>query len=76
MGLCNDKKDVPQPASMKVLAIMNAIYSFISGEDFFRSMLKAKRDEYISMVKETLKFILLPAFAGHQSGVEGGQQHG
>jgi len=76
MGLCSSKKDVPKPESMKVLAIMNSIYSFISGEDFFRSMLKAKRDEYITMVKETLKFILLPAFAGHQPGAEGRRQHG
>ena len=66
MGLCSDKKNVPEPVSMKVLAIMNSIYSFISGEDFFRSMLKVKRDDYISMVKGTLKFILLPAFAGHK----------
>jgi hypothetical protein len=49
-------------ARMKVLAMMNAIHNFISGEDFFRSMLDAKRDEYSSMVKETLKFILIPAF--------------
>jgi len=77
MGLCGNKKDVPKPESMKVLAIMNAIYSFISGEDFFRSMLKAKRDEYITMVKETLKFILLPAFAaGGVTSGKASQQHG
>jgi hypothetical protein len=47
---------------MQVLAIMNAIHNFISGENFFQSMLKLKRDEYVTMVKETLKFILIPAF--------------
>ena len=26
--------------------------------------LALKRDEYVTMVKETLKFILIPAFAG------------
>jgi len=62
MGLCKDKKNVPKMVRMKVLAMMNAIHNFISGEDFFRSMLDAKRDEYSSMVKETLKFILIPAF--------------
>ena len=62
MGLCKDKKNVPKMARMKVLAVMNAIHNFISGEDYFRSMLDAKRDEYSSMVKETLKFILIPAF--------------
>lgn len=63
MNLCKDKKDVPTSAQMQVLAIMNAIHNFISGENFFRPMLKLKRDEYIVMVKETLKFILVPAFA-------------
>ncbi len=27
-------------------------------------MLKISKDEYIPMVKETLKFVLLPAFVG------------
>jgi AcrR family transcriptional regulator len=62
MDLCRDKKNVPARAQMQVLAIMNAIHNFISGENFFRPMLKLKRDEYIAMVKETLKFILIPAF--------------
>ena len=62
MGLCKDKKNVPKMARMKVLAMMNAIHNFISGEDYFRGMLDAKRDEYSSLVKETLKFILIPAF--------------
>jgi len=64
MNLCKDKKNVPISAQMQVLAIMNAIHNFISGENFFRPMLKLKRREYISMVKETLKSILIPAFAG------------
>jgi AcrR family transcriptional regulator len=76
MGLCSDKRAVPKRESMKVLAIMNGIYSFISGEDFFRSMLKANRAEYISMVKETLKFILLPAFAGAEQSDKRVQLHG
>lgn len=76
MGLCSDKKNVPEPVSMKVLAIVNSIYSFVSGEDFFRSMLKVKRSDYISMVKGTLKFILLPAFAGHKLYEEEARTHG
>ncbi len=64
MGLCKNKKNVTPEASMKVLAMMNAIYNFISGESFFRSMLNLKRETYIGMVKETLNFILIPAFAG------------
>ena len=63
MDLCKDKKNVPARAQMQVLAIMNAIHNFISGENFFQPMLKLKRKEYVALVKETLKFILIPAFA-------------
>lgn len=64
MGLCKDKKNVPDRIRMQVLALINSIHNFVSGESFFRSMLKIPRDEYIPMVKETLRFVLLPAFAG------------
>ncbi len=47
---------------MQVLAMMNAIHNFISGENFFRPMLKIEREEYITLAKETLKVILVPAF--------------
>ena len=64
MGLCRDKKSVPTRVKMQVLAMMNAIYNFISGENFFRPMLNIEREEYIALAMETLKFILIPAFAG------------
>jgi AcrR family transcriptional regulator len=70
MDLCKDKKNVPARAQMQVLAIMNAIHNFISGENFFGPMLKLKRKEYIAMVKETLKFILIPAFTRTGSNVK------
>ena len=63
MNLCKDKENVPVGVRMQVLAIMNAIHNFISGENFFRPMLSLERDEYILKVKETLKFILIPAFS-------------
>ena len=62
MDLCDSKKNVPTRARMEVLAMMNAIHNFISGEGFFRPLLKLRRADYISEVKETLKFILIPAF--------------
>ncbi len=62
MGLCQDKKNVPTRIKMQVLAMMNAIHNFISGENFFRPMLKIEREEYITLAKETLKVILVPAF--------------
>lgn len=70
MDLCKDKKNVPARSQMQVLAIMNAIHNFISGENFFGPMLKLKRAEYVTMVKETLKFILIPAFAGPASNMK------
>jgi AcrR family transcriptional regulator len=64
MGLCQHRKAVPTFVRMQVLAMMNAIHNFVSGESFFRSMLDVDEEEYIAMAKETLKCILLPAFAG------------
>jgi len=65
MGLCRDKKNVPNNVKMRVVAIMNLIYGFVSGEDYFRTMFDIPREEYLPLVKETLKFILIPAFSGH-----------
>ena len=62
MGLSKDKNGVSNSVRMQVLAIMNSIHNFVSGEDFFRSMMETQRDEYIALVKETLKFIFIPAF--------------
>jgi AcrR family transcriptional regulator len=64
MGLCQDKKNVPMPIKMQVLAIMNAIHNFVSGENFFRPMFRIEREEYVALTKETLKVILIPAFTG------------
>ena len=41
---------------------MNSIHSFISGETFFRGMIKQNKAEYISIVKETMKYIFVAAF--------------
>lgn len=64
MNLCRDEKEVPAGVKMQVLTIMNAIHNFISGENFFRPMLRLKKDAYRKRVKETLKTILIPAFNG------------
>jgi AcrR family transcriptional regulator len=62
MHLSESSENVSVEAKMKVLAMMNAIHNFISGEEFFRSMLKLDKEDYMSRVKETLRFILIPAF--------------
>jgi len=67
MGLARDKKNVPPETTMKVLAVMNSIHNFISGESFFRPMVKVDRERYIALAKETLKFIHIPAFAQNEA---------
>jgi AcrR family transcriptional regulator len=67
MGLQDPDQSVSTRAKMRVLAIMNAINDFISGEEVFRAMLDLRRDLYVALVKETLKFILIPAFAAGRS---------
>lgn len=62
MGLVTDKKDLPPDAQLKMLAVMNAIHNFVSGENFFLGMLDMERERYLSGVKETLKFLIIPAF--------------
>ncbi len=66
MGLVSDRKNVPNKVRMEVLAAMNSIHNFVSGESFFRSMLGVGRDEYVGMVKQTLKFLLIPAFNSYR----------
>jgi AcrR family transcriptional regulator len=62
MGLTNDPKNIPPRAMMEVLTVMNALHNFVSGENFFRPMTGLQREDYILAAKETLKFILIPAF--------------
>lgn len=62
MDLCKDQKNAPVAVKMQVLTLMNAIHNFISGENFFRPMLGLEKEAYRKKVKETLKFILIPAF--------------
>lgn len=61
MGLKQDKEHI-QFSMVAVLIIMNSIHSFISGEGFFRTMVRLGRDEYIGLVKRAMKQIFIPAF--------------
>src|SRR4030042_681515 len=67
MGLARDRKNVPPETTMKVLAVMNSIHNFISGENFFRPMVKVDRDRDIALGNETLKFIHIPAFTQNEA---------
>ena len=62
MELAADKKSVTVEDKARILAVWNSVLNFISGENFFRPMLKTNRENYVNVVKETLKFILVPAF--------------
>jgi AcrR family transcriptional regulator len=67
MGLSNDKANVSIQSKARILAVWNTVLNFISGEDFFRPMLNTDREDYIKVVKETLKFILVPAFTAENA---------
>ncbi len=62
MGLTKDAKNPSPRAMMEVMSIMNGMHSFVSGENYFRPMLNLDRKNYIRVVKDTMKFILIPAF--------------
>ncbi len=62
MGMAEDRSRVSAEAKARILAVWNTVLNFISGEKSFRPMLKTDRVEYVRVVKETLKFILVPAF--------------
>ncbi len=69
MGLKQDKENISFSMTA-VLTIMNSIHSFISGENFFSPMVTQNKDEYITIVKETLKGIFIPAFTQDTSRFE------
>jgi len=63
MGLAENKQQISVQAKARILAVWNSVLNFISGENFFRPMLEVEREQYLAVVKETLKFILVPAFS-------------
>jgi AcrR family transcriptional regulator len=68
MGLSNDKANVSIQAKSRILAVWNTVLNFISGESFFRPLLDTDHENYMQVVKETLKFILVPAFTADKIG--------
>jgi len=62
MGLALDRCQVSPEANARVLAVWNAVTNFTSGESLFRPMLGVDHGRYVKVVKDTLKFILIPAF--------------
>ena len=66
MGLTTDAKKTPPRGMLEVLTVMNGIHNFVSGENFFRPMVKLDHEAYIKMVKETLQFVLIPGFTSRE----------
>ena len=66
MGLSQDKKRTSVQAKARILAVWNTVLNFISGENFFRPLLDTNHERYMHVVKETLKFILVPAFTSEK----------
>ena len=64
MGLSDNRETASTEAKARILAVWNTVLNFISGENFFRPLLETDHKEYIRVVRETLKFILVPAFTG------------
>lgn len=60
--LARDKKTISIQAKTRTLAAWNTVLNFIFGEGFFRPMLQTGHEDYVKIVKETLKFILVSAF--------------
>ena len=68
MDLAQDKDEVSVQARARILAVWNTVLNFISGERLFRPMLATDHDKYIAVIKDTLKFILVPAFTSEKEG--------
>jgi len=62
MDLAQDKAHVPVQAKASILAVWNCVLNFISGENFFRPILNVDHADYKSVVKETVKFMMVRAF--------------
>lgn len=65
IGLSLSKEKSSTQARARVLTAFNSIFNLISGENIFRPMLDVTRPEYRAIAKDTLKFILIPAFTSN-----------
>lgn len=68
MQLAGPGEEVSPEARMQVLAIMNAIYNFVSGREFFQPIVEVEPEAYVALVKSTLKFLFIPAFTAANAG--------
>jgi AcrR family transcriptional regulator len=62
MDMAKSKDKVSVQTKARILSVWNCVLNFISGESFFRPILDIDRQHYLETIKETLKFIIVPAF--------------
>jgi AcrR family transcriptional regulator len=62
MGLAMDKDKITKQAKARVMAVMLSLFNFIAGKKYLSPIIGAESQEYLDVVKETLNFILIPAF--------------
>ncbi len=62
MGLIENKEGISVKAKANVIAVILSLFSFISGEKHLSEVIGAEKEEYREVVKDVLKFILIPAF--------------
>jgi AcrR family transcriptional regulator len=62
MGLAMDKSSITSTAKARVMAMVLSLFSFTSGEPFLRPVLGVEKAQYVDIIKDTLKFIMIPAF--------------
>ncbi|RPJ79172.1 MAG: TetR/AcrR family transcriptional regulator [Deltaproteobacteria bacterium] len=62
MGLAMDKDKITKQAKARVMAVMLSLFNFIAGKKYLSPIIGAESQDYLNVVKETLNFILIPAF--------------
>lgn len=67
MDLAKDRTTVSVQTKARILAVWNCVLNFVSGESFFRPILDIDRKKYLNVIKDTLKFIIVPAFTAEKA---------
>ena len=62
MNLATEKTEVTAQARARVMAVIVSLFNFIAGKKVFHPIIGVDTEEYLDVVKETLKFIHVPAF--------------
>ncbi|MDY6881159.1 MAG: TetR/AcrR family transcriptional regulator [Thermodesulfobacteriota bacterium] len=67
MGLTKDRKKVPSVLKMQVMTIVNGVFTFMAGQETIRESLGVRQEAYIALVKDTIKFMMIPPFVDRLS---------